>query len=75
MIEYNDRNWGHSFEHYQKCCDIKEVLKIMKAYETGAFVPPIMVSLPYGKILDGNHRLYAQYKLGYKYIDAFVKIE
>lgn len=78
MIEYNERQWGDAFlRNYIKNSDIKLIKEYMYTYENSGNVPPIIVELSgdadhlRARLQDGNHRLYACYKLGYKTIDAF----
>jgi hypothetical protein len=84
MIKYNDWNCSSAFVNLRskelvkgighgKHADWMCVREYMEAYEAGLPVPPIIVSGT--RINDGNHRLYAQYKLGYERIDAFIEIK
>jgi hypothetical protein len=53
--------------------DLMCVIEYMIAYEDELPVAPIAV---YGNQLDdGNHRLYAQFKLGRGIVDAFVRLD
>lgn len=83
MIKYNHSHWSPAFVSLRSKELTKEagrayhsnwrcVARYMEDYEVARPVPPIVINGT--KIDDGNHRLYAQYKLGYNEIDAFVKL-
>lgn len=83
-LKYDDHNWSccfkslHSKEledgiYHGRHSDWMCVLEFMEAYESGIPVAPVVVDGT--RLDDGNHRLYAQYKLGYDMIDAFLKQE
>lgn len=84
ILTYHHRVWGMAFKSKSSMelkpgvgkgyhSDWMQVIRYMGAYKAGNPVAPIVVDV--GRICDGNHRLYAQYKLGYYEINAFIMLK